>query len=364
MVLQSHLGGMLGRMDSNSTTLRRFQVFEMGLLELNSLVDMLEYVLNAQDFFDLDFISFCLVDTKNELKKFLQEDGFDLQSKPELIIFHDKEVMQSAFTTSRDPFIGKYKIEKWAHFFAIDKYKPASINIIPLLRKGEFLGALCLGSFNPDRFVITMPTKFMEHMASVLSVCLENHLNYEGMKSTCLIDPLTGVNNRRFLEQRLSEEVDRAQRNNEALSCFFLDLDNFKMINDTYGHQAGDDVLMAVANVIREQVRNNDVLARYGGEEFIALLPNIEESMAVDIAQRIRKKVKQLVVNTQGMSISVTISIGSVTYKPAKGSHIKADEIGVDIIKQADLALYKAKNAGRDRVVSAGIIANKSRVSF
>ena len=363
MVLQSHLDGLLDRMHANSIMLRRFQMFEMGLLNLNSLAEMLDYILDSQFFFEIDYIGFCLIDTQNELKAFLIEEGFDLEAKPQLIIFENSEVMQLTFGSSVNPYIGAYKAEKCADFFVNDKYKPASVNVIPLMRKGHFLGALCLGSSDSNRFVNTMSNDFIMHMTSIMGACLENHLNYEGMKSTCLIDPLTGVNNRRFLEQRLSEEIDRAQRSVEALSCFFLDLDYFKKVNDTYGHQVGDQVLMLVARVIREQIRNNDVLARYGGEEFIALLANIEESMAQDIAERIRKKVKELVVDTNGFSISVTISIGSVTYKPTKGKQLKSEKVGAELIKRADEALYSAKDQGRDRVVSAGIISDKLAIS-
>ncbi len=357
VVLQSHLEGMLDRVHSNSNTLRRFQMFERGLLDLNSLAEMVEYVLNAQDFFDLDYIGFCLIDAKDELKKFLQEDGFELKENPQLIFFNDNEVLQVAFGGSNSPYLGKFKSLKCASFFAVDE-QPSSVAVIPLVRRGQCLGALSMGSLTTDRFTDTMATDFIEHMTSVVGVCLENHLNYEMMKRTSLIDTLTGVNNRRFLEQRLGEEIDRVQRSSEPLSCFFLDVDFFKKVNDTYGHQAGDQVLVAVANVIREQLRNNDVLARYGGEEFVALLANIDEAMAVDIAERIRKKIKSLAIEAQNEVISVTISIGSVTYKPAKRSHLSSTEIGVDLIHQADEALYKAKNSGRDKVVSAGIMSD------
>ena len=357
VVLQSHLEGMLDRVHSNSTTLRRFQMFERGLLDLNSLAEMVEYVLNAQDFFDLDYIGFCLVDAKDELKKFLQEDGFELKDNPQLIFFNDNEVLQVAFDGSNSPYLGKFKSLKCASFFAVNE-QPLSVAVIPLVRRGQCLGALSMGSLTADRFTDTMATDFIEHMTSVVGVCLENHLNYEMMKRTSLIDTLTGVNNRRFLEQRLGEEIDRVQRSSEPLSCFFLDVDFFKKVNDTYGHQVGDQVLVAVASVIREQLRNNDVLARYGGEEFVALLANIDEAMAVDIAERIRKKIKALVIEAQNEVVSVTISIGSATYKPAKRSHLSSTEIGADLIHQADEALYKAKNSGRDKVVSAGIMSD------
>jgi len=358
MVLQSHLDGMLDRVRFNSNTLKRFQMFERGLLNLNSLAEMGEFIINAQDFFDLDYMGFCLVDAKDELKKFLLEDAFEFDRNPELILLKNKEDLQQSFEASNTPYLGRFKNNRCAKFFALNIKNPASVAVIPLVRRGQCLGVLSMGSFNQDRFEDTMATDFIDHMASVVSVCLENHLNYEMMKRTSLIDTLTGVNNRRFLEQRIGEEIDRVQRSSEPLSCFFLDVDFFKKVNDTHGHQVGDQVLVAVAHVIREQLRNNDVLARYGGEEFVALLSNIDEAMALDIAERIRKKIKDVQIESKSEIVAVTISIGSVTYKPAKRSHHSSQEIGADLIQKADEALYKAKNSGRDKVVSAGIISD------
>jgi len=357
LVLQSHLDGMLDRVHSNSNTLRRFQLFERGLLNLNSLAEMVGYVLNAQDFFDLDYIGFCLMDAKDELKKFLQEDGFELEGHPQLIFLDNNEDLYEIFDRTNSPYLGRFNSPKYASFFAANE-QPASVAVIPLVRRGQCLGALSMGSLTAERFTDTMATDFIEHMTSVVGVCLENHLNYEMMKQTSLVDTLTGVNNRRFLEQRLSEEIDRVQRSSEPLSCFFLDVDFFKKVNDAHGHQAGDQVLVAVSNVIREQLRNNDVLARYGGEEFVALLANIDEAMALDIAERIRKKIKELAIGTQNEVVSVTISIGSATYMPAKRSHLSSTEVGADLIHKADEALYKAKNSGRDKVVSAGVMSD------
>lgn len=359
MVLQSHLDDMLERMQSNSITLKRFQTFEIELLNLNSLAEMLDYILNSQDFFKLDYIGFGIVDAKKEVRSFLVNNGFDIESKPRLIFIENYQLMNLAFGSSLSSYIGVYKTGKCADFFVQEEKKLASVTVIPLVRKGKFIGALSMGSFDPKRFEDGMATDFIEHMTSVMGVCLENHLNYEVMKSNSLVDTLTGVNNRRFFEQRLGEEIDRAQRNNEALTCLFLDIDFFKKINDNFGHQAGDQVLVSVAAVMREQLRTSDVLVRYGGEEFIALLGNIEESMAMDIAERIRSKIKDLVVDFQGASIKATISIGSVTYKPSKGrKHLTTEKIGENLIKKADKALYLAKNQGKDKVVSSGVISD------
>jgi diguanylate cyclase (GGDEF)-like protein len=191
----------------------------------------------------------------------------------------------------------------------------------------------------------------------VISVCLENNLNFETIRRTSFIDALTGVNNRRFLEQRLGEELDRCRRNSDPISCLFLDIDFFKAVNDKQGHQGGDTVLCAVASAIKTQLRSNDVLARYGGEEFVILLSNINEVMALEIAERIRKTINALVIKLDSCSISVTISIGSSTYLPDSDSSLINNDISSRLIKLADSALYKAKRNGRNRVENGGVIS-------
>ena len=341
MVLQSHLDGLLDRMHTNNITLRRFQMFEMGLLELNSLAEMLEYVLNSQDFFDLDYIGFCLIDTKNEIKKFLSEDGFDLEAKTRLIIFENSGLIKPAFGRSMTPYIGPYKIEKCANFFVIEKSEPASVTIIPFIRKGKIIGALCLGSFDPDRFVNSMSTDFIEHMTSVLGVCLENHLSYEAMKHTSFIDTLTGVNNRRFLEQRLSEEVDRAQRSIEALSCLFFDIDFFKKINDEYGHPAGDKVLKHIVSLTQDFLRESDAFCRWGGEEFLIVLKECNLDDAYLIAEKIRKAVAGTSVVYKGNEIGFKISLGVAQFHPGEDQEC--------LFYRVDKLLYLAKDNGRNR---------------
>ncbi len=351
-ILQSHLDGMLDRVQQNSLTLKRFQVFEMRLLNLNSLAEMIDQLLeDAKTFFDLDVISFCLVDEKSEIAGYLEDDKYDYQKNDGLILLQNKELLTSTFGLSLTPFLGTYKQSSCAGFFPKMERKPVSVAIIPLSRRGKYLGSLNFGSYTPNRFINDMATDFIEHMVSVVSICLENNLNFEIMRRTSLIDTLTGVNNRRFLEQRIGEEVDRSQRHDEELSCLFLDIDHFKQVNDTYGHQAGDYVLASVAAMVKKQLRNNDVLARYGGEEFVALLSNIPESMAGDIAERIRETINDLVFTYQETPINVTISIGYSTYQPTKSAISSSVEISSQLIHSADSALYVAKEQGRNRVI-------------
>jgi diguanylate cyclase (GGDEF)-like protein len=363
LVLQSHLESMLDRAKSNSDSLRRFQAFEMRLLNLNSLADMVDHLLNdAKDYFDIDMVSLCLVDEKAEISKFLQESGYQYIAKQGLILLDNKSKLLSTFGLSARPYIGAYKKEKCDGFFADFEDKPASVAITPLKRRGKYLGTLNLGSYQADRFADTMATDFVEHLVSIVGICLENNLNFETIRRTSFIDGLTGVNNRHFFEQRIHEELDRCQRSSAPLSCLFIDIDFFKSVNDKHGHQAGDKVLSEVAGAVKTQLRNNDVLARYGGEEFIALLTNINQTMALEIAERIRKTIHSLNVKLDEGSVSVTISIGSSTYLPAPASFPVENDIADRLIKLADAALYKAKRNGRDRVENGGVISEKPKI--
>lgn len=359
-VLQSYLEGMLERVTQNSATLRRFQAFEMRLLNLNSLSDMIDHILeDAKKYFDLDVISLCLLDEKAEIAKALNDDGYDCSLKKGLILLDTKELLNSTFGFTIQPCIGVYKNTKYADFFPQNEKKPASVAITPLNRRGKHLGTLNLGSYQSDRFVDNMATDFVEHLGSVVSVCLENNLNFEEIRRTSYIDSLTGVNNRRFLEQRIGEELDRCQRNADPISCLFFDIDYFKLVNDKYGHQTGDLVLSLAATTIKTQLRNNDVLARYGGEEFVALLSNINQAKALEVAERIRKTIQELVIEFNDAFISVTISIGLSTYVPDTVSTSPASEVAIRLIQSADSALYNAKRSGRNRVENGGVVSDK-----
>ncbi len=359
LVLQSHLDGMLDRVQQNSLTLKRFQVFEMGLLQLNSLAEMIEHILqDAKTFFDLDLISFCLLDEKGDIARYLEEDGYDHERSDGLILLENKGQLKKVLGSSGKPFLGRFSQDDCAEFFPGER-KPSSVAIIPLTRRGQYMGSLNLGSYHSERFIFDMATDFVEHMVSVVSICLENNLNFETMRRTSLVDTLTGVNNRLFLEQRIGEELDRSQRNEQPLSCLFLDIDHFKSINDGYGHQAGDHVLAEVAGTIKKQLRSNDVLARFGGEEFVALLTNIGENMSAEIAERIRTCIKNLAVDFNEHAIGVTISIGSATYQPEKGAVRQANaELSDRLIQSADNALYRAKKNGRDRVEVGDLVSD------
>ena len=164
-------------------------------------------------------------------------------------------------------------------------------------------------------------------------------------------DPLTGTYNRRFMEQRLVEEISKARRYSFQLSVLLFDLDHFKQVNDVHGHQAGDQVLIEISALVNEQLRDSDILSRYGGEEFLIITPNTGPTEAALLAERLRARIEahgflQGHEGIQQPELQVTVSIGLASF----GDNSDNEEI---LIGNADRNLYQAKNEGRNRV-SAG----------
>jgi diguanylate cyclase (GGDEF)-like protein len=163
------------------------------------------------------------------------------------------------------------------------------------------------------------------------------------IRSLALTDQLTGVGNRRRLEQALEEEISRAGRSGDKLSALMADLDHFKRVNDTYGHGAGDKVLRAFGDTLRGNTRPTDVLGRYGGEEFVVVMPDTAREQAILTAERLRISFASGLIAP--LAEPMTVSIGAVEFAPG--------ESGDAFLRRVDDALYEAKRQGRNRVVAA-----------
>lgn len=156
------------------------------------------------------------------------------------------------------------------------------------------------------------------------------------------VDPLTFLVNRRTIIKELQDEVLRAERYHSMLSVSVVDVDNFKVVNDTFGHPVGDEVLRQVAHQLRESIRHPDMVGRYGGEEFLIILPNSDSAAASEQAARLCKQVRETVVRVKEHEVNITLSVGVAQFR-----------IGVDtwdtLLNNADNAMYEAKRNGRDR---------------
>jgi len=180
-----------------------------------------------------------------------------------------------------------------------------------------------------------------------LAVALNNSLSHEDLQRVAALDPLTGVYNRRFGLQRLTEEFGRSIRSGDPLGVLMLDLDHFKAVNDTYGHLVGDRVLQTVVRAARQVLREGDVLLRYGGEEFVIVLPGAGRDDLMKMAERVRRAVAEAEITEAGQRIPITVSIGG-SGLPDKNAANPQELIGM-----TDVALYTAKESGRDRWVIA-----------
>ncbi|CDG85476.1 diguanylate cyclase domain protein [Janthinobacterium agaricidamnosum NBRC 102515 = DSM 9628] len=221
-----------------------------------------------------------------------------------------------------------------------------------MLRNKRLIGSLNLASADVSRFTPSLGTDFIKHMASIIAICLENVISNEMLKYIGLTDSLTGVYNRRYIDRRLLEEIARARRQSYCISCMYIDIDHFKRVNDSAGHQGGDEVLREVAARIRHELRRSDALGRFGGEEFVVLLIDADLDSAVYVAERIRASIADVPFDLlSGVKIDVSTSIGVASLDGALDDS-PIEEAARQLVAQADNALYQAKDQGRNQVVS------------
>ena len=201
--------------------------------------------------------------------------------------------------------------------------------------------------------LITEPTplhdgdKIQVGRTTVIRYALHDELDesfHDNLLSSALRDPLTKLFNKRYLMDRLDSELKFAHRHETAVSILMLDLDHFKRINDSYGHLAGDAVLMHLAQILVKAVRNEDVVARFGGEEIVIILRSISLELALTLGERLRRTVEKQVVTHQDREIEATVSIGVAGFPSTRAETVE------QLLDAADKALYRAKHAGRNTV--------------
>lgn len=351
--LRRQLSELLEHARRNEQIMLRHQRFDLLCIGATSLRELLEHIFTSlKESSDLDIVTLCLVDTDYEIRRILVELSIPLTDFPGLLFVQNRDELGELGRGQEKPLLGPYSEELHGVMYPEPLPVPGSVAVVPLIRNQELIGMLSLGSSNPMRFTSYMATDFLGRLSSLIAICVENVLNHERLRHIGLTDPLTGVNNRRYLERRLQEEIGRMRRHGNALSCLFIDIDHFKRINDTHGHQIGDEVLREVAARIKAELRLSDALGRFGGEEFVALLIDATLADAQTVAERIRMGIAEpKILMSNGDKLSVTASLGVATLS-APESHETLDHVAHAFIARADQALYKAKSDGRNRVVS------------
>lgn len=335
------------KIEHNEATLKRFFDVELRLLACNRLAELLDLLLN--DFkttFKLSDVRLVLFDpehiTRELLENFLSDHSSHIQLEP------DQRFLKQLYPAKK-LLAGEINSEDRKTLFPNNPYI-LSAALLPLVRQECLIGSLHLGAQDIHRYTVDYRYDYLEHLASVIAVCIENCINQENLQRLSTFDMLTNVHNRRAFDQDILKEVNRANRNNAPLSCLFIDLDYFKAINDTHGHQTGDRVLKTIGLLLKNILRKTDLIARYGGEEFAILLPGCADAQAQQVAENLRKQVaSEIFRSLEGTPFRISTSIGFSTFYPEQHQNPPdLKEESERLVMISDEALYQAKHDGRN----------------
>ena len=336
---------------ANEQKWQRTHERELALLRAETLPELLELLTTGMAAsYGLDAVQLVLEDPNHEVQHLLIGGGGRLEEFPRVSFVDTLVGLAPQLGNLRRPWLGVWVRADHELLFPGQR-ELRSLALLPLRRQARTTGALCFGSRDPERFSHRLSADFLQHLASVVAVCLENACNRARVLRSGLADYLTGWHNRRYLQSRLREELARAQRGGAGVACLMIDVDRFKELNDSCGHLGGDEALREITQRIESHIRASDTAARFGGDEFALLLPDTSLAAAVGLAERIRAAMATPIDVGGGQTRAITLSIGAAALVPKRtDEELKA--LADRLLAEADAALYRAKGAGRDCVAT------------
>ena len=323
----------------NEVKSRKFSRIETKILNILNFKDLFETLLTeiSQEF-AVPFIWITLIDgtdTSRLLLKAAHSSGF----LPDRLRMVSRSQFHGLIGTGTTPTLINEEISSYRCL--VPEGAPwmiRSMSIAPITLDGEIIGSLSQGDQNPERFTPDMDPILLEELALKFSLCLSNVTAHEKLRLLAFHDPLTELLNRRAMEHALEQEFNRSRRYKRELTVVFADLDKFKAVNDQFGHDAGDQMLMHVADLIRSLTRESDILCRFAGDEFVLVLPETTQEMASSMMLRIQKQLLSTPIYVDATSISQEISFGMASLSTFQGKS------WAELLKEADKALYIHKN--------------------
>jgi len=299
--------------------------------------EKLPYILSIK------YFSFFLFDKDHKRLMLMSHNHPDLK-KGLSIHQDDSPIMKEAMESGKYIFDQDFTSSSYFHGRKNSLLKCGFFISIPLMIENEIIGVMNLND-NKKGFYNICDLDFALSVSELVALSISNALLFEKVEKLSVTDGLTGLVNHHQMQALLKNELIRCERYASSLSIIMMDIDHFKDINDTYGHQKGDDILIYFASIMKKFCRSMDIAARYGGEEFILVLPETNLQGAFYIAERIREEIASQTFHNQGEDFKITVSCGIAEFKP------DIIKIPADLIKIADHALYKAKQEGRNRTI-------------
>lgn len=327
---------IIDTLEKNQDIAKIFFEIEASILSILNFKDFLEKLLmEIQIKRNIPYVWLSLIDG-SELADLIQKSAPSeiLKERTDLI---DRETFLSLINYSTEPILTNSNLNAFQELLP-RKYQSniSSLAIAPLTLDGEIIGSLNNGDNSESRYEPEMDTTLLKQLATIVSICLSNVMAHEKLNILASRDPLTKLINRRVMEQILQREFERAARYKIPLAVVFLDVDDFKMVNDKYGHKAGDEVLKFIARNLLRITRGSDVVARFAGDEFVIVLPGTLLNEASELANRLKSFFIDHPLDFEGINIQVSVSFG-LACKEEGINHVDA------LLKKADEMLYEAK---------------------
>jgi len=326
------------RLSENEEIAQNFFLVEKKILSILNFRDLFEELLSEiREKFDVPYVWLSLIE-KSELSSLIRSLESSNILKKYLNLINRSSFTQLVGNTMKPILVNDNLKPYFKLFPRHTKYVIKSLAITPNSFDDEIIGSLNQAHIDKSHYHAGLDTSLLEQLAVKVSFCLSNVAAHEELKFLANRDPLTGLLNRRVMEHVLKREFARAIRYENSLSVAFIDLDDFKGVNDTYGHDRGDDLLKHVAEQLIKISRETDVVARFAGDEFVVILPQTSAENAERLISRLMVYFSKNPLQTGKISIPVSISFGVASTED------KSIITPLQLLKNADKNLYRIKN--------------------
>lgn len=333
----SSIKNILETLKINQEIARKFFEIESSILSILDFKDLFEELLSEiKEKFGVPYVWFSVID-KSEISDLIHTLTASEILKDRLNLV-ERNSFLSLIADNTKPILANEDLKPFYKLLPQkQKYLVRSLAVAPLTLDGEIIGSLNYADHSELRYQSDMEVDLLEQLAVKVSLCLSNVMAHEQLKVLAYKDPLTGLLNRRVMDDALKREFKRTERHATALSLIFIDLDDLKTVNDRYGHNIGDHLLKYIATHLKDMSRESDIIARIGGDEFVIILPGTSSKEAHNFMKRLQKFLKKNPLNVSEISIPASISFGIATVKD------KTINDAESLLKKADTMLYQAK---------------------